>query len=209
MSRDVSTITSARSYRDWWESAWSEREALFKTVFGETSPPGKVISFNWDDFELRIPGACALVFPPAQGHRHEWLTISHGLSQPLEPPQPGRTDIPSGYGYEFGFLTNAKETWCHQALWQLMTYLKQSGNNIDRGHRVPIWFSLKQESSYIVTLGKYQSDATVQPFGDMRAVVFWPYMAHPAGFDTSTGYFSVLLGSIRPVNHILRFWGAR
>ena len=29
----------------------------------------------------------------------------------------------------------------------------------------------------------------------MRAMLFWPYMRYPGGFDTSTGYFSILLGT--------------
>jgi hypothetical protein len=188
-------MSSNISYQDWWEATWRERESLFSKVFGETFPPGKVISFSWDDLNLMIPGGCALVFPPALPRRPEWLTISHGLTQPSEPPESDTTDVASGYGYEFGFLTRSKATWCPDALRQLMTYLRQSGASIERGHRVPMWFSSNSDSSYVATLGKHPFGSKAQLFGEMRAVLFWPYMHHPAGFSTSTGYFSILLGT--------------
>lgn len=180
-------------YQNWWQAAWREREGLLKEKFGETSPPGVVTSFDWDDIDLRIPGACALHFPPDGSSRSQWLTMSHGLTQPIEPAVVD-PDTVSGYGYEFGFLTAEKHAWCADALWQLLTYLKQSGSFIERGHRVPMWFSEGASGNLFPKLGKPESDER-SPIGKIRALLFWPYMRHPAGFTTSTGYFSVLIGT--------------
>jgi hypothetical protein len=182
-------------YQDWWESTWSERHRLFIKEFGDTSPPGKVISFSWDDIDLMIPGACAMAFPPAP-LRPCWLTISHGLSQPLEPSAADRAVNSSGYGFEFGFLTKTRESWCIDAIGQLMTYLRQSGIPIESGNRVPMSFSLNTDkSSYIASMGKVSSASRLLPTGDMRAILFWPYLAHAAGFSTSVGDFNILLGT--------------
>jgi hypothetical protein len=186
-------MPSKEDYQAWWERVWGERHQLLTTVFGETSPPGMVVSFSWDDFNLMIPGACAMEFPPSGAGRPEWLTISHGLSQPLQPAKKSSSPGVSGYGYEFGFLTRSKESWCSGALYQLLTYLKESKKGIARGHRVPVFFSKSCESSYKSTLGIPGS--TEATFGEMRALLFWPYMAYPSGFDTSTGYFSILVGT--------------
>ena len=188
-------MLSDREYQDWWEKVWREREDLFKRTFGETSPPGTVIAFSWDDFELTVPGGCALVFPPALPRRHEWLTISHGLTQPLEPVEETAAEVVSGYGSEFGFLTKSREAWCPDALWYLLTYIRQNEALIDRGHRVPMWFSTTDDGNVAPILGKVPPASEAKPLGEMRALLFWPYMAHPGVFSTSTGRFSLLIGT--------------
>jgi hypothetical protein len=183
-------------YQNWWENVWSERHELFKSVYGETSPPGWVISFTWSDFDLMTPGGCAMVFPPLMPGRPDWMTISHGLSQPSEPSQSSPNKLgPSGYGYEFGLQTRAKESWCPKALYQLLTYTRQSCKPIERGHRVPMWFSKTEDGNTGSCLGQVQEEHFSKVFGDMRALLFWPDMRHPRGFETSTGYFSILVGT--------------
>ena len=49
-----------------WERTWQERQDEICRVFGPTWPPETVAAFSWDDFP-RIPGACALRFPPTEG----------------------------------------------------------------------------------------------------------------------------------------------
>lgn len=185
----------SEDYQDWWEKTWREREELFKQLFGETSPPGQVSSFQWDDLELMIPGGCAMTFPPQLPDRPRWLTISHGLTQPLEPNEKNDPESASGYGYEFGFLTYSSQPWCINCGWQLMTYLKQSERYLGRGHRVPMWFSLGNDGSFIATLGKPSLASEAAVFGQMRGAILWPYLAHPGGFTTTTGYFSILVGT--------------
>jgi len=179
----------------WWQATWTERERLLKDTFGETAPNGEVHSFRWDNLDSLIPGGCALVFPPVLPERPDWLTISHGLTQPLNPPATYPSNDASGYGYEFGFLNKSHASWCRDALWLLMTYLRQSRSSIERGHRLPMWFSPDTNHSHMVNLGKPPQTKDTNPFGGMRAIIFWPYMSYPAGFTTSTGYFSILVGT--------------
>lgn len=179
------------AFENWWSSKWKEREDLFNECFGETDPPKTVNAFYWDDIEICVPGGCALTFPPI-AQRKEWLTISHGLTQPAGPDDLSNSQGFSGYGYEFGILTESKASWCTTALYQLITYLKQSGNPIDRGHRVPMWFS-NEGNELSVHLGKPSSKDS--PTGSVRAMLFWPHMSFSKGFSTSTGHFSVLIGT--------------
>lgn len=104
-------------------------------------------------------------------------------------------DLASGYGYEFGFLTREHSPWCAHALYLILTYLQESKRSIDRGSRVPMWFSQDNENTPAVNLGTVPLDGAIQAWGLMRAMLFWPYMLYPGGFDTSTGYFSILLGT--------------
>lgn len=184
---------SKKEYSEWWTSVWSEREDLFRKLFGETTPPGKVVAFDWEDISLVLPGACALEFAPNR-ERTEWLTVSHGLTQPLQPMAVAQDEYASGYGYEFGVLTQVRENWCPQLLQLLMTYLRQTGKPIDRGHRVPIWFASNLNHFY-PTMGKLPAEQVACAFGKVRAFLFWPYLKYAGGFRTSTGYFSILLGT--------------
>lgn len=181
---------SNNAYEKWWITAWSERERVLRRTFGDTAPSDSVIAFEWDDIELRIPGACALTFPPTAKTDNKWLTVTHGLTQPLEQCNEISNDRVSGYGYEFGVITNNREQWTIAALWSVLTYIRQSTANISRGHRLPIWFSTEDE----IVLGK--PTASSAPVGEMRAWLFWPHMSFPSGLDCSTGFFSVLVGTL-------------
>ena len=129
-------------------------------------------------------------------HTHDaWLTLTHGLTQPLSPDQDRGRSQPSGYGYEFGFLTRQRATWPVGALGHLITYLKQSGKPITRGHRVPMWFYSKAGDEIASVLGKVQPISSERLASKMKAVVFWPHMSYPGGFSTSTGYFTALIGT--------------
>ena len=41
-----------------WERTWQERGDEIRRFFGETEPPGMVVSYSWRD-RIRLPGACA------------------------------------------------------------------------------------------------------------------------------------------------------
>lgn len=183
------------AYQRWWEEKWAERERLFHSVFGRTEPPNSVIAFYWDEFDLEIPGACAMVFPPQPGQREYWLTLTHGLTQPESPQDVLAQDEPSGYGAEFGFITREKADWAPDALRLLLTYLKQSGRRIERGNRVPFWFSRDSSQNLVGEIGKVGPQETRSPVGEMRALVFRPHMRYPSGFETSTGFFNILVGT--------------
>lgn len=188
-------MTALKPDENWWRLTWKERETLLQSHFGVPFPSGQVTGFFWDNPEIMIPGACAMTFPPKCPQRIDWLTISHGLTQPLEIHKSDSTDLASGYGYEFGFLTREHSPWCAHALYLILTYLQERKRSIDRGSRVPMWFSQDNENTPAVNLGTVPHDVPIPPLGLMRAMLFWPYMLYPGGFDTSTGYFSILLGT--------------
>ena len=192
---NVKLMVNKKTQQQWWEEKWKEREDILRSVFGETYPPGMVTSFFWDDFDSMVPGGCALVFPPRTPFRENWLVITHGLTQPLSAKEVAGVDMPSGYGYEFGFLANDNPAWAPEALQQLLTYVMQSGTPIERGHRVPMGFFPHASNIITPELGKIPEEANHHPLGEMRAVLFWPYMSYPRGFSSSTGYFSILLGT--------------
>lgn len=184
------------AYQRWWEEKWAERERLLRSVFGETQPPNSVMAFYWDDFDLQIPGGCALVFPPKTGQREHWFALTHGLTQPESPEVVRGKDDPSGYGSEFAFMTREQADWAPDALKLLLTYLKQSGRPIERGNRVPFWFHRDSSENLASEIGKVDPrKETRPPVSEMRALVFWPHMGYPSGFDTSTGFFNILVAT--------------
>jgi len=179
--------------RYWWEKTFHEREVLLRERFGETDPPGHVISFSWRD--LIVPGACALCFPPKIPERTHWLYLSHGLTQPLKPEPPVRERW-SGYGCEFAILTKEKSPWATDALYKLITYWKLAEATIGLGHRVPMaFFDDRSDDMIRPELGMVQQDDPVSPLGEMRALLFWTYMIQPKPLWTSTGYFDILVGT--------------
>jgi hypothetical protein len=178
--------------REWWERTWQEREDLIRRIFGDTQPPGMVRAFFWEELRYGVPGGCAMIFPPRLS-RLDWLVLTHGMSQPFGPAEVHGSDHPSAYGYEFGILSKKEPVWAPAALRLLITYVKQSGKPILRGHRVPFAFFKDSENTIRPHLGKTALDQ--QPYGETRALIFWPYMLHPSGFSTSTGYFSILIGT--------------
>lgn len=185
--------SSAEDYLDWWNTTWKEREDLIKAAFGETSPPDVVSAYFWNDLEVRVPGACGMLFPPQPPRRTEWLTLSHGLTQPVSPDEVKSADSPSGYGWEFAVLSKAKPMWAVALLYQVITYLRQTRRRIDAGHRVPFTFAIDRDVQVVAKLGKpAHHDST---FGGIRALLFWPYLQYPTGFTTRTGSFGILVGT--------------
>ncbi|MGE5192956.1 MAG: hypothetical protein ACM3U2_10670, partial [Deltaproteobacteria bacterium] len=105
-----------------WARTWREREDEVRRRFGPTEPPGYVTSFSWDT--IRLPGACALTFPPTEGgmernlgwhRRSDWLQMTLGLTQPFDEKQV-RTERSAGkthssFGFELGFVTAQQSSW--------------------------------------------------------------------------------------------------
>ena len=183
-----------------WERTWEERGDEIRRRFGETDPPGLVISFSWKD--LRLPGACALVFPPVSDasnpkgpwhRRPDWLYLTLGLTQPLDKKQVQRERQAgkeySSHGFELGFLTAAKNNWPIKALYVLVTALTE-GLDLKWGDRVAL--GLYEDAQGVgVYSGKLSAlgldAAQVRSVGNMRAVVIWPYLFPDVNFVTSTG----------------------
>jgi hypothetical protein len=178
----------------WWQTAWQEREAFLRRQFGETCPPQAVFPFSWNRIDLIVPGGCALVFPPSGHERSSWLHLSLGLTQPLCLSDVVGSDAPSGYGWEFGVLTSENNSWPLGVLFEVMTYLKESNNRIDVGHRVPMVF-YKNGDGIQPALRDVEDADEQEPIGDVRAMLFWRYLQSSQRFVTSTGHFGILIGT--------------
>jgi hypothetical protein len=179
-----------------WERTWEEREQEVRRRFGPTDPPGTVISFSWND--LRLPGACALVFPPvyqttspggAWHCRDHWLYLTLGLTQPLDKKQVTREREAgkqySSYGFELGILTDERVSWPADALYLFVSHVT-GGIELNWGDRFAFGFQRNTNATHGVFTG-LPSALGIEPMGDIRAVLFWPYLLPDSSFVTSTG----------------------
>jgi hypothetical protein len=173
------------AFQEWWATTWREKEAIISNAYGNENPP-KVIAYDWDDIDLRIPGACSMQFGPLAKNCMRNIVTSYGLSQPIGPEAVTNPESPSGEGYELAFASSVEAYWAIDLIGQLLTYVREASTSIGRGNRLPIWFKNSKEGF----LGK--PDENEVSFGDMRWIVVWPDLKYPSGFDSSTGYFNVL-----------------
>jgi hypothetical protein len=178
------------------ERTWKEREEEVRRRFGPTDPPNWVHSFSWND--IRLPGGCALVLPPVErsnnplGAWHErshWLYLTLGLTQPSTKKQmqderdAGRQY--SSFGFELGILTDEKCAWPIQALYLLTTHVTE-GVQIKWGDRFAFGLR-KTEAGDLAPFTGHASTLGLEPVGDLRAMLFWPYVLKDSSFVTSTG----------------------
>ena len=189
-------LTATGERMGFWERTWQEREQEIRRRFGPTEPPDPVIPFSWDD--IRLPGACALVFPPvhettdprgAWHRRDQWLYLTLGLTQPLDKRQVERERRAgkqySSYGFELGILTDEPADWPTGALYVFVSHVTD-GVELDWGHRFAFGFHRTADGTLGVFTGM-PSELGIDPMGDIRAMLFWPYLFPEASFVTSTG----------------------
>jgi hypothetical protein len=179
----------------WWERTWRERESLLVKTFGEMIPPNTVRAFYWDDIAVRIPGGCAMTFSMNYNARVAFLTLGHGLTQPISSREMHSVDNRSGYGWEFGVVTDDNNEWRFDILYQLMTYVRQSGHRIESGHRVPFSFFRTSNGQLSAALGKPSALDDARRLSDIASMVFWPLATLSRDLVTSTGRFGILIGT--------------
>lgn len=186
-----------------WERTWLERSEAVGLAFGETSPPGIVHSFSWPN-RIRCPGACALAFPPIAASRdpirharQDWLYLTLGLSQPLDREQVEREREAgrsySSYGIEFAFVVEEESSWAPSALKNFVRY-QTDGEVIEWGHRFPFGFYLDESGERQAFTGPGW-DGGFRPVGEIRAVLFWPFLHPDSVLQTSTGKFLILVAT--------------
>lgn len=202
------------AYLQWWEETWGERQAEVERVYGASHPPGSpegyVIAFDWDD--VSIPGGCCLVFPPRElsepWHR-DWIYASLGLTQPGSPDEvrvpprgadEGENDEGdeaaadrAGHRAELGLVLVEPAGWAANVLRQLMWYVRAE-MPIGAGDRMPFGAERTPGGSIDANIGDQAGDG-VPLVGEMRALLFWPYLAARSTFTTATGSFSLLVGT--------------
>jgi hypothetical protein len=187
-----------------WERTWQERGDEVRRRFGPTDPPDYVVSFSWKD--VRLPGACALIFPPvletgdprgAWHRRDHWLYLTLGLTQPLDKKQVERERRAgkqySSYGFELGVLTADRADWPAQALYLFLSHITE-GMNLKWGDRFAFGFQ-NESGGKIVPFTGLGQDLGITPVGDIRAVLFWPYLLPDSGFVTSTGKAMIFIAT--------------
>jgi hypothetical protein len=194
-------VAEESDYERWWQRVWKEREDELQRYFGVSHPPGSprgyVASFTTCGGELRvlIPGACALVCPPANDgvlvpHRH-WIFVGHGLSQPNDSEdRPIPPENFSGYGAEFLVVTKVHQDWAAPLISFLMGYAAKVAP-INAGDRVPFGFKRQQDGDVGFFIGR-ASDHGIEPIHATRALLFWRLLGAPRALTTSTGNVGLL-----------------
>lgn len=162
-----------------WLKLWEERGRVVRAVLGDTTPPGEVIPFRWDNYIL--PGACALAFEP-RSDRTGWLYTTLGLTQPVE-----RGDRASSW--EFCIRTQDSVSWAYQLLYDLLTYYLSEGGQVERGLYLPLTFFLNPSGDVCVGLTDDTSNLNV--VGEMEGVYLWND-CDQLEFKVSSGDFGLL-----------------
>lgn len=96
------------------------REDAYAAIFGDSDPPGQILSPGDAQLTINWPGGGIYVFPP-RGDRRGWHYVTHGLSQPLDfDGEPGEV---SGLGCELVISTPTRCEWPSMLLLELVKYL--------------------------------------------------------------------------------------
>ena len=162
----------------WWTNKWKEREALVRDRFGESVPANSVISYSWPKDEVLLPGACCVQFPPNQVI-NSWLSMSIGLTQPLDQNTPGRK-------WEFCILTDGLEQWPTELIYQIMLHFLKSNDPIENGYWLPVEFHFNLNKDIVANLSNEAS-----ALGHMSGIYLWENLDIP-DFLPSTGAFRLM-----------------
>lgn len=95
------------------------REDAFSSIFGESDPPGQILSPSDAQLTINWPGGGIYVFPP-RGDRRGWHYVTHGLSQPFDFENAQEV---SGLGCELVLSTPERCEWPAMLLIELVKYL--------------------------------------------------------------------------------------
>ena len=114
------------------------REDAYAAIFGESDPPGQVLSPGDTELMLNWPGGGIYVFPP-RGDRRGWHYVTHGLSQPLdyedgEEAADGEEEEVSGLGCELVISTPERCEWPSMLLIEMVKYFLLITNTMNLGN---------------------------------------------------------------------------
>jgi hypothetical protein len=129
--------------------------------------------------------------------RTDWLYLTLGLARPLDKAQL-RCEREAGkayssYGFELGLVTKDPYSWATQLLYLFLTHVTD-GVQIKWGDRFA--FGLREVGD--TKLEPYTGNAEelgFSPFGELRAVLFWPFLFPEASFITSTGKAEIFIAT--------------
>jgi hypothetical protein len=110
----------------WYAAHMLARERALTTIFGESEPPGVILTPADPELQNNWPGGGIYQFPPA-GKRVGWHYVTHGLAQPFSEEQAEQTasmpDAASGLGLELLMSATSSNVWAPNLLLELVRYL--------------------------------------------------------------------------------------
>jgi hypothetical protein len=111
----------------WYAAHMVAREHAFTAIFGESEPPGAILSPADGDLQVNWPGGGVYQFPPG-GKRAAWHYVTHGLAQPFSEEQATESaaqgeDAASGLGLELVVSAPQSAVWAPNLLLDLVRYL--------------------------------------------------------------------------------------
>ncbi|MBX3186478.1 MAG: suppressor of fused domain protein [Planctomycetota bacterium] len=118
------------------------REDAFEHIFGETHPPGQILSPDDAQLSVNWPGGGVYAFPP-RGERNGWHYVTHGLAQPMDEEEAINAvdddERFSGLGVELVIATPESVDWAPSLLIELVRYLlfDPEARLIVPGDRIP------------------------------------------------------------------------
>jgi hypothetical protein len=191
--------------RIWWETTWRERENAIQEAFGPSHPVDAPQGYvnSPDLMESGLPGACVYTFRPfAETHgsrelRDYWMYVTHGLTQFLS-----RSDMAaerakgnrlSRSGFEFAMLFDEPVYWVTGLLRWMMSY-SQGPTPLGVSHRVPFQFHSLEPKDVRWAIG-VPDEGDPPQVGATRAIIFWRYLSPFSSFTTSTGAFTIRVGT--------------
>lgn len=165
---------------DEWTRHWNERGASVRAILGDTVEPGSVHSFSWKDYIL--PGACAMTFKSSLGGDDGWLSMTLGLTQPLQP-----TD--RGFPWEFCVRTKENATWAVDLLYQLASQWLWENGDMGFGYHLPLRFFVGHDGQLWASVSERVQHRKV--VGSIRGLFLWTDSSR-IRFKTSSGEFGLL-----------------
>jgi hypothetical protein len=110
----------------WFAAHMRAREEALLYVFGESEPPGQILSPADAQLTVNWPGGGIYQYSPCEG-RSGWHYVTHGLAQPFS-EEAGRAgaeqpDAVSGLGIELVISCPEQSTWAPNVLLDLVRYL--------------------------------------------------------------------------------------
>jgi hypothetical protein len=165
----------------WWLQKWNERGRVVRAQLGETTPPGMVHTFRWDEPTEIVPGGCALTFAPTL-QRSTHLIVTLGLTQPLD-------ETNAVNPWEFSLEIRNVEPWCYHLLRDLVEGWKLHGN-LEVGQFLPVSF-------FMDARGQLDCVADELPpqyarANSIRGLYLWPNRVERHLFEVSTGNFFLM-----------------
>lgn len=126
----------------WYAAHMKAREDALLYVFGESAPPGQILSPSEPELQAQWPGGGVCQYPPRE-RRGAWHYITTGLAQPLTLEATRTVEVDpapvSGLGIELVLSSAEPAVWAPNILLDLVRYLlfAENATVFVPGERIP------------------------------------------------------------------------